>query len=330
VGVTDGSLRCVECSAEYPIENGIARLMTDTLTPEIEHEIALKDQEYAAMPDTFQPPPSGWRSEYADRIEIPPHLDALQPLEGCRVLELACGDGRFTMLMAQLGAELLAVDFSIAGLHKLTDSLPSGVAPSTYKVAPRRPAGSLTAHVGLVQADAGHFHVAPRSFDRALSATPLDSRDERMRMYRTIAEALTDDGRFVGGFDHDDLYRKLFGLPLISRYTPGGVLIEHLDTPTLRREVAPYFSQLHFRPIRAHLPFVKRLSMKVGVSVSLVANKIPGLRQCCGILLVLAEGPIRLPVEGARRPGNAVAKSLYRWYKRRKGAPPLWDPGVEV
>jgi SAM-dependent methyltransferase len=304
--------------------------MTDAVTPETEHEITLKDQEYAAMQEVFQPPPSGWRSEYVDRIEIPPHLDALEPLNGSRVLELACGDGRFTMLMAQLGAEVLAVDFALAALRKMTENLPSGVAPTTYKVVPRRPAGSLVAHVGLVQADASHFHVAPRSFDRALSATPLDYRDERMRMYCAISEALTDAGRFVGGFDHDDLYRKLFGLPLISRYTPGGVLIDHLDTPTLRREVAPYFSQMRFRPIRAHLPFMKRLSMKAAASVALAADKIPGLRQCGGILLVLAEGPIRLPVEGARRPGSAVAKSLYRWFKRRKGERPEWDPGVEV
>lgn len=330
VGVIDASLRCTECSAEYPIENGIARLMTDALTPETEHEIALKDQEYAAMPDIFEPPPSGWRSEYGDRIEIPQHLDALEPLEGCRVLEIACGDGRFTLLMAQLGAEVLAVDFSIAALHKLTDSLPSGVAPTTYRVPPRRPAGSLTAHVGLVQADAGHFHVAPRSFDRALSATPLDSRDERMRMYRTIAEALTDDGRFVGGVEHDDLNRRLLGLPLIRRYTPGGILLEHLDIPTMRRETAPYFSQLHFRPIRAHLPFVKRLPMKVAVFVALAVNYIPGLRRFGEILLLCAEGPIRLPVEGARRSGNSLAKRFYRRYKRRKGDPPLWDPGVEV
>ena len=30
------------------------------------------------------------------------------------------------------------------------------------------------------------FHVAPRRFDRALSATPLDGRDQRMAIYRTI------------------------------------------------------------------------------------------------------------------------------------------------
>jgi hypothetical protein len=172
--------------------------------------------------------------------------------------------------------------------------------------------------------------VAPRSFNRVLSATPLDHRDERLRMYSAISEGITTGGRYVGGFDHDDLYRKHFGLPLISRYTPGGVLIDHLDSDTLRRELAPFFASLKFRPIRIHLPFTKLLPLKMEVPILLAANNIPYLRQMGGILLVLAEGPRHLPLEGARRPGNPMTKRLYRWFKRRKGERPEWDPGVEV
>jgi 2-polyprenyl-3-methyl-5-hydroxy-6-metoxy-1,4-benzoquinol methylase len=63
------------------------------------------------MPDTFAPPASGSRSEFADRIEIPPHLK-VEPLDGRRVPELGYGHGRFTLLMAHSGAEVLAIDFS--------------------------------------------------------------------------------------------------------------------------------------------------------------------------------------------------------------------------
>lgn len=330
VGVIDGTLRCAKCSAEYPIEGGIARLMVNSLTDEDKHEIAMKDDEYAAMSDVFEPPELGWRSVFMDLIEIPPHLADLKPLEGRRVVELGCGDGRFTMLMALLGAEVLAVDFSYAGLRKLARRLPSGVPPTSYKVVPRRPAGSVVPYVGLVQAHAGQFHLAPRSFHRALSATPLDSRDERMKMYGTIAEALTDDGRFVGGVEHDDLNRRIFGLPLVRRYSPGGILIEHLDSSTLARETAPYFSRMRIRPIRQRPPFVRRVPVKVGVFMSNLARAIPGLRQFGEILLIRAERPIKLPLEGVRRPGSAVAKTLYRWYKRRKGQEALWDVGVTV
>ena len=127
------------------------------------------------MPVEFVPPATSWRSELSDAIEIPPHMRMLEPLNGCLVLELACGDGRFTMLMAQRGAEILAVDFSIEALRKLASRLPSGTAPTTFRVAPLRQAGDLLGHVGLVQADAGAFHAAPVSFDVALSASPLDS-----------------------------------------------------------------------------------------------------------------------------------------------------------
>ena len=41
-------------------------------------------------------------------------LDALQPLDGKRVLEVACGTGRFTVMLAERGAEVTALDISSA------------------------------------------------------------------------------------------------------------------------------------------------------------------------------------------------------------------------
>ena len=102
---------------------------------------------------------------------------------------------------------------------------------------PLRGSGDLLGHVGLVQADASEFHAVPASFDVALSASPLDSREERMQMYRAIAESLKDDGRYIAGVEHDDLLRRLLGMPIARRYTPGGIFIEHFDINTLRREV---------------------------------------------------------------------------------------------
>ncbi len=329
-GITDGSLRCTKCSREYAIHDGIVRLITEALTGETKHEIALKDQEYDTMPEVFTAPVDGWRSELLDRIEVPPHLAALQPLEGRRVLELGCGDGRFTLLMAQQGAEVLAVDFSRAALRKLGARLLSGTAPTTYQIAAKCTGGALAERVGLVQADASAFHVAPRSFDRALSATPLDGRDERLQMFRSVAEALRDDGRYVAGVEYDYLQRRLLGLPVLRRYTPGGILIEHFDMAKMRRETAPYFLRLRMSLIRARVPFVKRLPMGLAVRVSLAVCAIPLLRQMGDILLVCAERPIRLPEEGARRPGFVGAKKFYRRYKRWKDEDATWDCGELV
>lgn len=299
--------------------------MVAGLTEESRHEIQLKDEEYEALPETFVPPPSGWRSEFTDKIEIPPHLNALHPLVGRRVLELGCGDGRFTTLMAQSGAEVLAIDFSFEGLRKASWHLAKGSPPTSYQLRRKHFAGDLRTRVGLVQADASRFHVAPRGFSRALSATPLDSRDERMEMYRSVAEALTEDGRFVAGVEYDDLYRRVLGLPKVRRYSRGGILIEHLNIATMRREMSPYFGRLRMQPIRVHLPFVRLLPIGTRVVVSRCAASTPILKHLGDILLVSAERPWRLPQEGVRRPGYFGASAIYRRYKCWRGEEPIWS-----
>jgi SAM-dependent methyltransferase len=330
IGLIESTLHCSKCSEQYRINNVIACLLKAAKTAETLHEMNLKDLEYKAMPLEFVPPDSSWRSKLSDAIEIPPHLRMLELLNGHRVLELGCGDGRFTMLMAQRGADILAVDFSIEALRKLASRLRSGVAPTSFEVAPLRKAAELAGHVGLVQADASEFHAAPFSFDVALSASPLDSRDERMRMYCAVAASLKDDGHYVAGVEHDDLLRRLFGMPIARRYTPGGIFIEHFDINMLRREMAPYFFRLRFQLVRAKVPLARRLPLKLAIFLSMAAVRLPLLRQLGEILLVSAERPIRPHPEGVRRPGSAIAKGVYRWFKRWKGEENVWDVGEAV
>jgi len=315
--ITNGSLRCVLCAREYQIENGIARLMADSVTAEDLHEIALRDQEYGSTPDASTFASMDWRSEFTDRLVIPPHLSALKPVAGRRVLEIGCGDGRFTILLAQLGADVLAVDFSLEGLRKARTNLQIGQAPTFYRVAQNATMG----RVGLVQADATKLHVAPAGFDRALSATPLDGRDERMKMYQSLAEGLRPDGRYVAGVEYDSIHRRLFGLPLVRRYSAGGILIEHLDIPTLRREISPYFGRVRLRPISARVPLLSRLRLPMAVEVLVIRaiSALPGLRHLGELLLASAESPIRLPAEGAERPDFLGARLAYSRYQRWLG-----------
>ena len=315
--LADGSIRCVKCSREYRIEDGIVRLMPVSLTDEDLHEIALRDREYESIPDAAVARTPDWRSEFIDRTEIPPHLSALQPLPGRRVLEIGCGDGRFTILMAQLGADVLAVDFSIEGLHKARKNLQLGQAPTLYQVS-KHP---VCRRVGFVQADATQFHAAPRSFDRALSATPLDGRDQRMKMYQSLADSLRDNGIYVAGAEYDSIHRKLLGDPLVRRYFAGGVLIEHLDIPTMQREIAPYFRRVRMRPICARVPFLLRLRLPMAISVQVVrtVSDLPGFRHLGEILLARAECPVRLPAEGATRPDHFGCRKILRWYKQWLG-----------
>ena len=307
-GVLDAVLRCKSCGAEFRIEDGIARLLPNQLSPEDKHEMSIRDTiDYDfTNPGPFVPPPEGWRSALSDMLEVPPHLNGLQPSPSNTVLELACGDGRFTTLIAETGARILAVDFSINALRLLAHRLPSG------------------ARVGCVQADINQLHVASRSFDRALTLTPLDSRDERMIMYRKIADALTDDGRYIGSVEHDDLNRRLLGLPLVRRYSRDGILIEHLTAETMRREAAPYFSKLRIRPIRPRVPFVAKLPSGLAFPILRLTAELPIVRQFGELLLLTAQGPVRVPVEGEYRSGSRVAKSLYRSYMHKKNQEASW------
>src|ERR1700676_761519 len=307
-GVLDAQLHCRTCGAQYRIEDGIARLLPDWLTPEDKHEMSIRDTiDYdCTNPSPFVPPPDGWRSVLSDSLEVPAHLDELQTSPAHTVVELACGDGRFTSLIAKTGARILAVDFSINALRLLAQRLPAG------------------ARVGRVHADINQLHLTSRVFNRALTITPLDSRDERMNMYRTIAHALTDDGRYVGSFEHDDLNRRLLGLPLMRRYSKDGILIEHLTMKTLRREAAPYFSKLRVRPIRPRVPFAAKLPAGLVPHILRIAAALPFVRHLGQLLLLTAARPVRLPVEGAHRSGNRVAKSLYRSYMRKLNKKAAW------
>jgi SAM-dependent methyltransferase len=320
IGFLNATLRCASCAAEYVIVDGIARLLTPSLSAENQHEMALRDSEYERnAPGAFIPPSSGWRSEFSDSIEVAPHMDAMGELNRKKILELGCGDGRFTIPLAQMGAEILAIDFSLTGLYRLGAYVRSGIVPTTYRVtAPQRAAADVAPYIGMVQADAGNFSVAPQGFDRALSATPLDSRDERMKMYHSIADALKDDGHFIGGVEHDDFARRLIGEPLARRYTEGGVFIEHFDRATMQREAAPYFERISIRPIRPRIPFARQMPLALGVGMARMAAAMPGARELGEILLMRAERPVRPPAENAIRRGNWLAKSLYSWYRRRR------------
>ena len=55
---------------------------------------------------------------YIDRREKEAVLDALAPLEDKRILEVACGTGRFTVMLADRGADIVGMDISEAMLEQ--------------------------------------------------------------------------------------------------------------------------------------------------------------------------------------------------------------------
>jgi hypothetical protein len=151
-----------------------------------------------------------------------------------------------------------------------------------------------------------------------------------MVMYRNIADALSDGGRFICSVEHDDLMRQLLGLPIARRYNRGGIFIEHFDIATMHREVAPYFLELRIRRIRLRIPFAYRLPLAWAVRILRTVSAMPVLRRFGEILLLRAERPVRLPAEGVNRPGNRLVKGIFHWYSRRIGKEPEWDGNERV
>ncbi len=72
--VFEAWVRCVTCAAEYRIEEGIARLLDGRLTPESEHEIAVRDANDAlTQPGPFAAPTFGWRIKLFGSLAVSRH-----------------------------------------------------------------------------------------------------------------------------------------------------------------------------------------------------------------------------------------------------------------
>lgn len=56
--------------------------------------------------------------ELIDKREREAVLTALSPVEGKRILEIACGTGRFTVMIADLGADIVGIDISTPMLQR--------------------------------------------------------------------------------------------------------------------------------------------------------------------------------------------------------------------
>ena len=89
-----------------------------------------------------------------DRREKEAVLDAVGPVEGDDVLEIACGTGRFTVLLAERGADVVGLDVSEAMIQQGREKA--------------RGAG-VADHLDFLQGDAGRLPFPDNSFDTVLA-----------------------------------------------------------------------------------------------------------------------------------------------------------------
>jgi len=107
-------------------------------------------------------------------------LEYIGPLEGKRLLEVACGRGGFARLMASRGASVFGADFSAAALR-----IASGKNAGN---------GNSAGRVAFAQADAQKLPYASKSFDAVISCETIEHIVDPRAALTEMARVTKPDG----------------------------------------------------------------------------------------------------------------------------------------
>ena len=264
------------CGRRHQVHQGIASLLrNEALVSESAHERSLRDAEALA----------GVRRT-AEEIAASPHeamemrttLEWLALRNDDVVLELGCGDGRYTEIIARPGRRILAVDFSMEALRRLQEVLERK---------------SVAVDVGMVHASIADLAVRPQSFDVVFSTltSNLPDHAHRQMLYRLAASALKPGGRFVFSAHHYGWRERRAGMDKSGHYTPGGIYRYQMTRKELREELRQTFADVRISPIQIYLPLVSRIT-GLRVALSRAAERIPLLNNLGALLLCEARNPV--------------------------------------
>lgn len=135
-------------------------------------------------------------------------LEMLELSEYCHVLDLACGPGNFTRLLADKipgkNSCILGVDLSVPMLKKAVAS----ASETKYS------------HLNFIRASAVELPVSPGSFDRIHCSGALHLFPSLPRVFQSVAAALRQDGIFAGS--------------TYIKKTSGGKIIKNALEPLLK------------------------------------------------------------------------------------------------
>lgn len=166
----------------------------------------MKNDGHAAETLSPQSAYDQWAEEYDDAdpttlLDEPFLLRMLKLFDGCRVLDLGCGTGRYLHRAAQPGTWVVGLDLSRAMLARARQ----GITPEVS--------------VSWVQASVARLPFLPEAFDRVMSGLVLDHIDDLQYFFLQVAASLRPGGRLVMSAIHPDMQR-LTG-PVV-RFTSAG------------------------------------------------------------------------------------------------------------
>jgi SAM-dependent methyltransferase len=268
--------QCEDCASGYSEEDEILRLLdSDRLHSESHRELNLRDEQAGGS--------RKWRSlqdlidDEHQAMEVLPTLEWLSLSRRDDLLELGCGDGRYTRFLAVQVKSLMAVDLSLRSLLCLRTQLDVDVAKKC---------------IGLVQADACSLKLVPRSFDVAFSTlvSNLPTPDHRVALYRLAAESIRPHGRFVFSVHQHSFRDRMLGVAKSGRYAGGGIYRYQFSAQELESEIGRFFEWFRIRPIRTYVPLSRRFGLRP-ISVSRFAERVPLLGRLALLLLCEARRP---------------------------------------
>jgi ubiquinone/menaquinone biosynthesis C-methylase UbiE len=140
-----------------------------------------------------QPAYDEWAEHYDDEdpstmLDQPFLMSVIQPFEGCRILDLGCGTGRYLRLVGQ-GSYAVGVDLSRGMLRRARRQTPAAIA------------------AGWVQASVECLPFRAQSFDRVVSGLVLDHVRDLQLFFNGIAGTLKPGGRAIVTAVHPDMQR---------------------------------------------------------------------------------------------------------------------------
>jgi malonyl-CoA O-methyltransferase len=135
-----------------------------------------------------------WAAEYDDAdpttlLDEPFLLSMLKLFNGCRVLDLGCGTGRYARHAIKPGVRVVGADLSRAMLLRASRGL------------------ALKASISWIQASVAALPFQHKAFDRVLSGLVLDHVDDLQGFVLQVSATLRPGGRFILSAIHPDMQR---------------------------------------------------------------------------------------------------------------------------
>jgi SAM-dependent methyltransferase len=143
----------------------------------------MREARYDAIADLYE---SGWPDTYDDSVSIS-LLHQIGPVDGRKVLDIACGHGRISRELARRGARVLGVDISKALIAKA-------------QIAEREhPLGVQYLHADITSPDTD---LGPGTYDLAVCHFGLSDIDDLDSALLVVVRSLHPAGRFIFSILH--------------------------------------------------------------------------------------------------------------------------------